>query len=78
MSGTVSDAGAVAIPLDEEDLAALEEFVSGIGCTVLSSEDEFTGTFDGDEITISFDADLDCEDVAADVTFTWRITAAKI
>jgi hypothetical protein len=78
MSGTVSDAGAIVIPLDAEDVAALEVFVSGIGCTVLSSEDEFTGTFDGDAITISFDADLECEDVAGDVTFTWRITATKI
>lgn len=78
MAGTVSDAGAIVIPLDDEDLAALEEFVSGIRCTVLSSEDAFTGTFDGDGITISFDADLECEDVAGDVTFTWRITATKI
>jgi hypothetical protein len=45
---------------------------------VLSSEDEFTGTFDGDEITISFDADLECEDVPGDVRFTWRIDATKI
>ena len=78
MSGTVSNAGAVSIPLDEEDLDALDMFVSGIGCTVLSSEDEFTGSFDGDEITISFDADLECEDVAGEVTFTWRINATRI
>ena len=78
MSGTVSNSGAIVIPLDEEDLDALEEFVSGIGCTVLSSEDAFTGTFDGDEITISFDAHLECQDVDGDVTFTWRITGTRI
>jgi len=78
VSGTVSDAGAVVIPLDEEDLAALEQFVAGIGCVVISSEDAFTGTFDGDSITISFSADLDCEDIAQDVTFEWRVTATKI
>jgi hypothetical protein len=78
VSGTVSDAGAVVIPLDEEDLAALEDFVAGIGCVVISSEDAFTGTFDGDSITISFSADLDCEDIAQDVTFEWRVAATKI
>ena len=78
VSGSVSDTGAVAIPLDEEDLAALEQFVAGIGCVVVSSEDEFTGTFDGSTITISFSADLECEDVPQDVTFTWRVVATKI
>lgn len=78
VSGTVSDAGAVVIPLDEEDLAALEDFVGRIGCVVLSSEDAFTGTFDEDSIMISFSADLECEDVAQDVTFEWRVVATKI
>jgi hypothetical protein len=78
VSGTVSDAGAVVIPLDDEDLAALEDFVAGIGCVVLSSEDAFTGTFDDNSITISFTAELECEDIAQDVTFEWRVVATKI
>lgn len=77
-SGTVSSSGAVVVPFTPEDLDALAELFAGIGCVVVDSDEALAGTFDGDTITVAFSADLECEDVEGQVTFTYRIEATRI
>lgn len=76
-SGTVSGSGTVVVPVTQEDVEALSAIFAELGCVIVRSDEAFTGTFNGNVITVSFSADLDCEDVG-DVTFTYRIEATRI
>ncbi|MGH7571032.1 MAG: hypothetical protein ACREMK_04215 [Gemmatimonadota bacterium] len=77
-SGTVSSSGAVEVPVTPEDIEALSAIFAELGCVIVSSDEAFTGTFNGTVITVSFSADLECEGIAGDVTFTYGIEATRI
>lgn len=76
-SGTVTSGGAVSVPVTPEDLDALAMVLAEFGCVIVDSDDAFTGTFTGNMITVTFTADLECEGVAGDVTFTYSIEATR-
>lgn len=78
ISGTVSGNGAVVVDLDEGDMEAFEELFAAIGCVAVRIDEAFTGTFTGNAITVSFSADLECENGTVDATFTYRIEATRI
>lgn len=77
-AGTVSDAGTVTVPITAEDIDALGEILAEFGCVIVDSDQAFTGTFTGNAITVSFSADLDCEEVEQNVTFIYRIEAVRV
>ena len=78
ISGTVSGNGDVVVDVDEEDLEAFNEIFATIGCVAVRIDEAFTGTFTGNAITVSFSADLECENGTVDADFTYRIEATRI